>query len=197
VTKSAADESFGKPLVVGIGGSTRAASTTDRALQLALKAAAEAGARTACFGGPFLSKLPTYSPEKQERAPGEQQLVEAVRTADGLIVATPGYHGGVSGMVKNAIDLLEDLREDPRSYLDGRAVGCIVTAFGWQTCGSTLMALRAIVHALRGWPTPLGAALNTAEPICDAAGGCTDQKAAMQLATVGRQVVEFARNFRR
>jgi len=197
VTKKTGDDSSGKPLVVGIGGSTRAASTTERALQLALRAAEEAGARTSFFGGPFLCKLPTYSPEKQQRTPEEQQLVEAVRAADGLIVATPGYHGGVSGLVKNAIDLLEDLREDKRAYLDGRAVGCIVTAFGWQTCGSTLMALRAIVHALRGWPTPLGAALNTAEPIFDAAGGCTDQKAAMQLATVGRQVVEFANHFRR
>jgi FMN reductase len=183
--------------VVGIGGSARTASTTERALQFALKAAEEAGARTTCFGGPFLCKLPAYSPEKQKRTPEEHQLVEAVRAADGLIVATPGYHGGVSGLVKNAIDLLEDLREDKRCYLDRRAVGCIVTAFGWQTCGSTLMALRAIVHALRGWPTPLGAALNTAEPIFDAAGGCTDQKAAMQLATVGRQVVEFANHFRR
>jgi len=197
VTKKTGDDSSGKPLVVGIGGSTRTASTTERALQLALKAAEEAGAHTACFGGPFLCRLPTYSPEKQKRTPEEQQLVEAVRAADGLIVATPGYHGGVSGLVKNAIDLLDDLREDKRAYLDGRAVGCIVTAFGWQTCGSTLMALRAIIHALRGWPTPLGAALNTAEPIFDTAGGCTDQKAAMQLATVGRQVVEFANHFRR
>jgi FMN reductase len=197
VTKSAGDESSGKPLVVGIGGSTRAASTTDRALQLALKAAEEAGARTSFFGGAFLCKLPAYAPENRERNPEQRQLVEEVRMADGLIVATPGYHGGVSGLVKNAIDLLEDLREDKRCYLDGRAVGCVVSAFGWQTCGSTLMALRAIVHALRGWPTPLGAALNTAEPIFDFAGGCTDQKAAMQLATVGRQVVEFANHFRR
>ncbi len=154
--------------MVGIGGSTRAASTTDRALQLALKAAEETGARTSYFGGAFLCKLPAYAPENRERNSEQRQLVEEVRMADGLIVATPGYHGGVSGLVKNAIDLLEDLREDKRCYLDGRAVGCIVTAFGWQTCGSTLMALRAIVHALRGWPTPLGAALNTAEPIFDA-----------------------------
>jgi len=197
VTKGIGDESAGKPLVVGIGGSTRTASTTERALLLALKAAEDAGAHTSFFGGTFLCKLPTYAPENRERTPDQRQLVEEVRAADSLIVATPGYHGGVSGLVKNAIDLLEDLREDKRAYLDGRAVGCIVTAFDWQTCGSTLMALRAIVHALRGWPTPLGAALNTAEPIFDQAGGCTDQKAAMQLATVGRQVVEFARNFRR
>jgi len=192
----AAHSSSEKPLVVGIGGSTRASSSTERALVISLKAAEEAGARTVIFGGPFLCRLPIYAPEKQQRTPEEREFVEAVRFADGVIVATPGYHGGVSGLVKNALDLLEDLREDKRPYLDGRAVGCIVTAAGWQTCGSTLAALRSIVHALRGWPTPLGAALNTAEPLFNASGECTDEKGKMQLVAVGRQVVEFAKKFR-
>jgi len=181
------------PLIVGIGGTTREVSSTDRALRLALRAAEEAGARTEVFGGPVLARLPHYSPEKQERSDEQRHLVEMVRQADGLIVASPGYHGGVSGLVKNALDLLEDLREDERHYLDGRAVGCIVTAAGWQASVTTLEALRAIVHALRGWPTPFGATLNTAQPIFDTAGVCTDQKALDALRVVGRQVVEFAR----
>lgn len=181
-----------KPLVVGIGGSTRSGSTGERALCIALKAAEEAGARTMLFSGAFLARIPIYTPDNHERNAEQRELVEAVRGADGLILASPGYHGGISGMVKNALDLLEDLRDDRRCYLDGRAVGCIITANGWQTVGTALTALRSIVHALRGWPTPLGAGLNTAEKIFDAAGGCTDQAAAMQLAIVGRQVAEFA-----
>jgi FMN reductase len=182
-----------RPLVVGIGGTTREASSTDRALRVALGAAEEAGARTQIFHGPALARLPHYAPEKQERTEEQRHLVEMVRQADGLIVASPGYHGGVSGLVKNALDLLEDLRDDERHYLDGRAVGCIVTAAGWQASVTTLQALRAIVHALRGWPTPFGATLNTSEPVFDAAGGCIDQKIFDALAVVGRQVVEFAR----
>lgn len=192
MVNTAAEIRSTKPLVVGIGGTTRVGSTTDRALLIALKAAEEAGARTCFFGGAFLAKLPIYAPENRERTEEQCELVEIVRSADGVIVASPGYHGGVSGLVKNALDLLEDLRDAERPYLDGRAVGCIVTASGWQTCGTTLSALRSIVHALRGWPTPLGATLNTAEEIFDAAGACTDEKAAMQLTIVGRQVVEFA-----
>jgi FMN reductase len=186
-----------KPLVVGIGGTTRAASSTDRALRIALQAAEEAGARTFVFDGAFLSRLPHYAPENPERNEEQSRLVETVRKADGLIVASPGYHGGVSGLVKNALDLLEDLRDDERCYLDGRAVGCIVNAAGWQASASTLAALRSIVHALRGWPTPFGATLNTSEKIFDAAGACNDEKVAVQLATVGRQVVEFAHKYRR
>ncbi|MGA2510617.1 MAG: NADPH-dependent FMN reductase [Candidatus Acidiferrales bacterium] len=181
-----------KPLVVGIGGTTRAVSSTDRALRLALQAAEDAGARTFLFGGAFLSHLPHFAPENRERNEEQRQMVEMVRRADGLIIASPGYHGGVSGLVKNALDLLEDLREDERPYLDGRAVGCVAVSAGWQAAVSTLAALRSIVHALRGWPTPLGATLNTAQPIFDSTGACTDPKVAEQLAIVGQQVVAFA-----
>lgn len=181
-----------KPLIVGIGGTTRPNSSTDRALRLALRAAEEAGATVHCFSGPFLARLPHFAPEHQTRSDEQRELVETVRRADGVIVASPGYHGGVSGLVKNALDLLEDLRADERAYLDGRAVGLVVTAAGWQAAVTTLEALRAIVHALRGWPTPIGASLNTAEPVFDAQGNCTDAKAAGVLAAVGQQVVEFA-----
>ena len=180
------------PLVVGIGGTARPGSTTDRALRIALEAARGAGARTTCFGGRFIAGLPIYEPHSPIRTPDTRRLLQAVRGADGLLVATPGYHGGVSGVVKNALDFLEDLRDDSRPYLDGRAVGCIVTAFGWQACTTTLVAMRTIVHALRGWPTPLGATLNTATGIFDAGGAVTDPKAALQLGLVARQVVQFA-----
>jgi FMN reductase len=180
------------PLIVGIGGSTRSESTGERALNIALQAAQRAGARTLLFNGAFLARLPVYASEIHHRNAEQRELVEAVRLADGLILASPGYHGGISGLVKNALDLLEDLRDDPRSYLDGRAVGCIITASGWQTIGTSLVALRSIVHALRGWPTPLGAGLNMADKIFDSTGACIHPASAMQLAIVGRQVVEFA-----
>ncbi|MGD0435167.1 MAG: NAD(P)H-dependent oxidoreductase [Bryobacteraceae bacterium] len=184
-----------KPLVIGIGGSPRAGSTGELALHMALQAAEEAGARTQAFNGAFLASLPIYAPENPERTGEQLQLVEAVRCADGLILASPGYHGGISGSMKNALDLLEDLHSDRRCYLDGRAVGCIITAGGWQTVGIALTALRSIVHALRGWPTPLGAGINTSESVFDSTGKCTDPAAALQLSAVGRQVVEFAKKW--
>jgi FMN reductase len=180
------------PLVVGIGGTARPGSTTDRALRIALEAARGAGARTMCFGGHFIGGLPIYEPQSPIRTPDTRRFLQAVRAADGVLIASPGYHGGLSGVVKNALDFLEDLRDDERPYLDGRAVGCVVTAFGWQACTTTLVSMRTIVHALRGWPTPLGATLNTATGIFDAGGSCTDPKAALQLDMVARQVVEFA-----
>jgi FMN reductase len=76
--------------------------------------------------------------------------------------------------------------------MDGVPVGLIATAYGWQATGSTLATLRSIVHALRGWPTPLGAAINSSGGIFKG-GECSDAGAASQLDLVGRQVYEFAR----
>ena|SRR5579871_5478605 len=183
------------PLIVGIGGTVRTPSSSERVLTAALAAAEAAGARTQLFGGEILSRLPIYNPTDGVDPPERTALVEAVRQADGVIVATPGYHGSLSGLIKNALDSLEPLREDARPYLDGRAVGCIVVADGWQACGSALAALRGIVHALRGWPTPLGATLNSATQPFDAAGALKSERDAWQVETVARQVVDFAKRW--
>lgn len=180
------------PLVVGIGGTVRSGSTTERALDLALEAARASGARIVRFCGCDLAELPIYSPTEDGRGSRAAELVEEVRRADGLVVASPGYHASISGLVKNALDYLEDLRDDDRPYLSGRAVGCVATGAGWQATVSTLAALRAIVHSLRGWPTPLGATINTA-----GGNGPDDERAHFQLVTVGSEVVEFTHRWRR
>jgi FMN reductase len=182
-----------RPLIVGIGGTVRSPSSSERVLTAALAAAEAAGARTQMFGGEILARLPIYNPTDAEHPPERSALVEAVRAADGVIVATPGYHGSVSGLIKNALDSLEPLSGAERPYLDGRAVGCIVVADGWQACGSALASLRAIVHALRGWPTPLGATVNSALKPFDDAGALKDPRDIWQVETVAQQVVAFAR----
>jgi FMN reductase len=184
-----------RPRIVGIGGTTKAGSSTEKALVACLAAAERLGADIEVIPGARLAGLPLYSPEEPARTPEQQQFVAAVREADGLILATPAYHAGMSGLLKNAIDLLEDLRGDRRPYLDGRAVGCIVTAYGWQGAGTTLTSVRTIVHALRGWPTPLGVTLNTAIPLFDDAGACTDERIQTQFEMLAAQVVGFARRF--
>jgi len=185
-----------RPLrIVGIGGTTKPGSSTEKALAVALAACDRLGMRTSLIGGATLSSLPLYSPEDHSRSQVQQDFVNAVREADGIILATPAYHGGMSGLLKNAVDLLEDLRGDPRPYLHDRAVGCIVTAYGWQGAGTTLTSVRTIVHALRGWPTPLGVTINTAERVFDDVGACIDEKLKTQLGMLAAQVVGFAKNF--
>lgn len=182
-----------RPLIVGIGGTVRPGSSTERALEVSLRAAEAKGAATRLFGGAFLAKLPVFDPRPGEATPEQAELADAVRAADGVIVASPGYHGSLSGVVKNALDTLELTRHDATPYFQGRPVGVIITADGWQAAGTTLMAVRAIIHALRGWPTPFGAALNAGTSLFDEAGECREAKDAWQLVTVADQVMEFAK----
>ena len=180
-----------RPVIVALGGSTRAFSTSEAALRIAADGASSAGADLEGLGGSDLM-LPIYDPDASTRVPEAEHLLDLVRRADGLIVVSPGYHGGLSGLVKNALDYLEDLRDDTGrgAYLHGCAVGCIAVAHGWQAAVGTLHQLRQVVHALRGWPTPFGAVVNSSEVRLDDPGAAP--AAVEQLHLVGHQVAEFA-----
>ncbi|NDC61050.1 MAG: NADPH-dependent oxidoreductase [Betaproteobacteria bacterium] len=181
--------------IVGIGGTLRDGSASEQALRLSLAHAASLGCQTQLFAGPDLH-LGMYDPRRRQRSPAEHKLVEALRLADGVIVSTPSYHGGVSGLIKNAIDFIEDMNQDDRVYLSGRAVGCIVCAYGPQAMGTTLSSLRDIVHSLRGWPTPFGAAINVAQQPLGGPGQASDPSALQACETVALEVVQFAQQGR-
>ena len=181
------------PLIVGIGGTSRPNSTSELAVRCALLAAEKLGARTQLIDGALISGLPLYVPGRTERTEDECAFISAVSDCDGVIVASAGYHGSITGPIKNALDLLEDLARDDRPYLDGCAFGAIVSAFGWLACGTTLVTLRSIAHALRAWPTPYGAAFVAQGRVFEDDGTALDAKLGEQIALVAKQVVDFAR----
>ena len=173
--------------VVGIGGSLSAGSQSEAILRAALSASHEAGGLTQAFVGADLD-LPSYYPGREIPA-AAQLLVDAVRTADALIISSPGYHGTISGMVKNALDYLEELAGDERVYLTGRPIGLIAVARGHQAAVGTLSTLRLVSHSLRAWPTPLGIAVNSAVTRFDPAA--PDPHLAGQLATMAGELAGF------
>lgn len=181
------------PLVVGLGGTLRANSSTERALRHCLAAVERQGGRTNLYCGQDI-ELPMYNPHEPARTPAAIQLIEALREADAVIVGSPGYHGGISGLVKNALDYIEDMRDDSRVYLDNKPWGCISCAYGWQAAVGTLDQLRAVGHALRAWPTPLGVAINSADQIWDEAGELVDVTVTNQLNLLASQVLTFVRS---
>jgi FMN reductase len=181
------------PFIVGIGGTARAQSTSERAVARSLTFAEQQGCRSRLFGGEFLARLPLYVPGQTSRNSDEIEFIDAIRRCHGIIVSSPGYHGSISGPIKNVLDLIEDTASDKHPYLTDRSFGCIVTAYGWQACGTTLVSLRLISHALRAWPTPFGAALNASTPLFETDGTCIDGKIEKELELVASQVVDFAR----
>lgn len=176
--------------IVGIGGSMDPGSQSQRALRAVLTACESRGAAITSFTGSALD-MPPYLPGAVIPAAAVGPI-EAVRRAGAVVIASPGYHGTVSGLVKNALDYLEVLREDDRPYLDGRAVGVIGVARGWQAAVSTMTALRQIVHALRGWPAPLGIAVNSLVSTFAVDGTCDDPAVSGAVEILADQLVGFA-----
>lgn len=180
------------PFVVALGGTTSPGSSTEKALRIALEGAAAGGAETLLISGPEL-ELPIYAWERKDRNAAAIHLIASLRRADGIIIGSPGYHGSLSGLIKNALDYVEDMSGDEWPYFHGRPVGAVATGAGWQGAVMTLTALRSIVHALRGWNTPLGVAISTAQPMFDKAGACLDEKIGTMLRAMGQEVAEAAR----
>jgi len=180
-----------RPLIVGVGGTLRNGATSERALRLALGVAREMGCATEIVVGEAIN-LPPYDPADRNRSRAAKALVEALRQADGVILSSPAYHGTISGLLKNALDYIEDMRGDKRVYLSERAVGIIVCADGIQAMGSTVNTLRSIAHALRAWPTPFAAVVNSSAKPFAADGSCQVTGVEQSLRLVAAQVVEFA-----
>jgi FMN reductase len=166
-------------------------SSSERVLRHVLDECKAAGAETILFDGNALD-LPMYGygTPRTEKA---QALIDALRRAEGVVIASPGYHGTVSGLIKNALDYIEDMAKDDRPYFEGRSVGLISVAAGWQATGTTLATLRSIVHALRGWPTPMAVTVNSVLPVFAEDGTVSDATLKTQLGVLARQVVDFAR----
>jgi FMN reductase len=181
-----------RPFILGFGGTTRARSSSELVIRAALAEAERQGAEVVQVTGPDLV-LPLYAPEDSARHPNAERLIELLRRSDGVIVASPGYHGSVSGLLKNAFDYIEDMARDARPYLDGKPFGTIACAYGWQATGSTLIALRTIAHALRAWPTPMGVAVNSTQTLFDESGACIDDALKANLSILVGQMLDFIR----
>ncbi|MBL7499921.1 NAD(P)H-dependent oxidoreductase [Frankia sp. CNm7] len=179
-----------RPLIVGLCGSSRPESPTMRALGAATRMLAQAGAETVMLSVTELD-LPPYQPDSDERPPGVRRLVGEISRADGLVIAAPDYLGGTSGLIKNALDYLWDLRDAPRPCLDARPVGLLACEEG-SGVGGALPALRATVHALGGWPTPLGIRLTQQEcATIDPYGAIASPAVADRFGTLTDQMMGF------
>jgi FMN reductase len=188
----AADDS---PLIVGLGGTFRPKSSTELVVQSILNEAKKRGARVEMFDGQALD-FPIYGPDTENRSEKIKAYLDGVRRADAIVLGSPGYHGSVSGLIKNALDYIEDLAQDDPPYLGGKAVGCAATGFGWQGANAALTTLRQIAHALRGWPAPMGITINSIEQKFDENALCADDKAQRQIAILANDLVLFARKTR-
>ena len=130
--------------VLGIAGSLRAASYNRGLLRAAQQLAPE-GMQVDVWD---LSTLPLFNGDLEGQNEPEPvvQFKQAVRSADALLIATPEYNRGISGVLKNAIDWAS--RPALGSPLSGKLVAIMGASTGQ---GGTAKAQAHLRDAL-GFP---------------------------------------------
>jgi FMN reductase len=132
--------------VLGLGGGLGARSRTGLLLRAALLRAREQGLRPRLYDV-RKQRLPLYEPDWDVELPAPAKLLlSEARAADALILASPVYHGTVSGAFKNAVDYLQLLAEDDPPWLSGKAIGLLSVCTG---TGAGMQAITAMDHMCR------------------------------------------------
>ncbi|MYV67652.1 NAD(P)-binding protein [Streptomyces sp. SID2131] len=173
------------PHIVLISGSLRQGSTCDRVADWCAERCAEQGTSARVFTGAEID-FPAYRPGLATSHAAVAGFLEELRAADGVVLVSPTYHATVSGLLKNALDYVNDIG-GPVPYLEGRPIGTVAVGAAAQGAVSTLTTLRTIGHALRGWPTPVGVAVDRV-PATGTAGGEPEPDAARLLQMVSQVV---------
>jgi NAD(P)H-dependent FMN reductase len=119
--------------------------------------------------------------------PGVFRFREAIRSADGILLGSPEYHGNVSGVLKNALDLTGF------DEFEGKLVGLIGVSGGVMGAFDALNTLRDVGRALHAWVIPEQAAVATAWKVFSEVGSVQNPALRERLLRVGRQVAHFAR----
>ncbi|WGF90566.1 NADPH-dependent FMN reductase [Marinivivus vitaminiproducens] len=131
--------------LLGISGSLRRGSYSTKLLKAARRLAPE-GVQVDLFD---LAPIPLYNDDVRAEGLPEpvQALREAIRAADGLILATPEYNHSFSGVLKNAIDWASRPPEQP---FDGKPIGLISSSPGPLGGVRAFQALRLVFPFLNG-----------------------------------------------
>jgi FMN reductase len=187
--------------ILGLGGSLREGSTTELALQIALAGAQAEGARVAMLT-PATMPLPlfdgTYGLDLYSAAERQAilSLLDAVRQAHGLIIASPTYHNSVSGAVKNMLDFLELLREDQPPRLEGKVVGLVTVQEGTSGTGNnTLTTMLLAARALRAWVAPTMLSIPASRTAFDIEGQPINASFTQRLQALGTEVAKASAMF--
>ena len=175
-----------KVKVVGICGSLREGSYTRMALGIALRGAEERGAETQLIDLRKYKLVFCDGGDSAETPKDVSRLQAEVQRAHGVILATPEYHGGYSGVLKNALDLMGF------DEFEGKMIGLLGVSGGGMGASGALTSLRSVGRALHAWVVPEQVAIGNVDEVFEADGRCRDAEIEKRLKSLGGQVAKFA-----
>ena len=121
-----------------------------------------------------------YHPE-QNNSPELDKVTAHVKWADAFILASPDYHGSMSGVTKNFLDFFW-------SDFAGKTFGYVCAS---HEKGLTVMdQMRTVVRQCYGWSMPYGVSVNSDQDF-DKQGNITDEKILSRIETLGRDLTAY------
>jgi NAD(P)H-dependent FMN reductase len=166
--------------LLGVSGSLREKSRTALALRLLLDFAGEHGAQTRILDLRTI-ELPLYRPDGPGGSAAELRLGADMQWASAVVLASPDYHGSMSGTMKN--------------FLDYNWEECAGKVFGYicssHEKGLTVMDhLRTVVRQCYGWSMPYGISFDSKSDF-DSDGVLTNAKVEARLRMMARDLVIY------
>jgi len=110
-------------------------------------------------------------------------LRQKVQSATGVLLATPEYHGSVSGVLKNALDLLDD------EHIEGKMIG-LLSVLGGVSSTNALNTLRTICRQLHCWVLPEQIVVAHAEKSFNLEGQLIDKGLEQRIEKFAKHFVE-------
>lgn len=172
--------------VLGVGSSMREGSYGTRALKIVLERMEKLQAETHLLDL-RKAKMPTFNPNSSVQSSKRiREVTEEVNWADVFILATPDYHGSMSGPIKNFLDHYWQ-------EFAGKTFGYICTS---HEKGLTAMdQMRTAVRQCYGWSLPYGISVNGEEDFNEA-GEIVNSLLAKRLRMLARDLIVYGKLIR-
>jgi len=172
--------------IVGINGSLRPGSYSAMALEVAISRVGALGIETEIIDLRKLSLPFCNGGDDYSDYPDVAKMQQTVKSAAGLILATPEYHGSVSGVMKNALDLMSF------EELSGKVAG-LISVLGGQSNSNALNDLRIILRWVHAWVIPEQISLGQAWKVFNEEGEILDEKLSQRFDAFAESLVDNTR----
>lgn len=172
--------------IVGINGSLRPGSYSALALEVAMSRVQALGVETEIIDLKKLSLPFCNGGDDYSDYPDVAKMQQTVKAAKGLILATPEYHGSVSGVMKNALDLMSF------EELSGKVAG-LISVLGGQSNSNALNDLRIILRWVHAWVIPEQIGIGQAWKVFNEEGKILDEKLSQRFDAFAQSLVDNTR----
>ena len=176
--------------VVGIAGSLRSGSYSHTLLEIALTMAKSPDVEVETIDLrnttlPFCDASSDYS-----NFPDVQILQQKCKEADAIILVSPEYHGSMSGVLKNALDLLTF------EHVEGKLFA-LIGVTGGEVSTNAINMMRIVCRHLHAWVLPYHLSVPYSNQAFDENRHLKDEKLSKRLKDLIEHLIVYTQKFRK